>query len=168
MATENGFELALELAPSCARFLRIPFTPIDSMAKISYTLISHFCVDHFEFAHLSCYHIKDSLSSDSFGVLDISNPVARYFLYQSNPRYVFYSEAGIRACQSTFRISGMQWKFMARAPIPVNPKAFPPPTNRSRSNTITGNIRSKRWMLALKLEFKDRVSHLNVPKPSVA
>ncbi len=92
MATENGFELALELAPSCALFRRISFTPIDSMAKISYTLISQFCVDHFEFAHLSCYQIKDPLSSDRFCVLDISNPVARDFLNQSNPRYVFYSE----------------------------------------------------------------------------
>jgi hypothetical protein len=84
-ATENGFELALELAPSCARFSLIPFTPIDFMAKIRYSLISQFSVDHFECAHLSCYQIKDPLSSDSFGVLDINNPVARDFLNQSNP-----------------------------------------------------------------------------------
>ncbi len=56
---------------------------------------------------------------------------------------------------------------MAGAPMPVNPKAYPPPTNSSRSNTIAGNIRNK-MDACFKIRIKDRISHLSVPKPSIA
>lgn len=46
-------EKSCKLAPCCARFRRIPSTPIDSMAEISHSLMSQFCVDRIEFVHTS-------------------------------------------------------------------------------------------------------------------
>jgi len=40
-------------------------------------------------------------------------------------------------CQSTFGMNGMEWRFAARAPIPVNPKA---PPQHNNTIPITGNI----------------------------
>ena len=48
-------EKSCKLAPCCARFRRILSAPIDSMAEISYSLISQFCVDRIEIAHVSCH-----------------------------------------------------------------------------------------------------------------
>ena len=69
-----------DLAPCWARFRRIPSTPIDSTAKISYSLISQFWVDRFNYAKMAYCHIGNSLSKNGFGVTNTSNPVARDFL----------------------------------------------------------------------------------------
>jgi hypothetical protein len=49
MAAEKGYELV----PGCARFRRILSAPIDYIGEISYSLISQFCVDRIEIAHVS-------------------------------------------------------------------------------------------------------------------
>ena len=46
-------EKSCELAPCCARFRRIPSTPINFIEEINYSLIRQFCVDRLEFAHIS-------------------------------------------------------------------------------------------------------------------
>jgi len=52
-------------------------------------------------------------------------------------------------------MNGMQWRFMAGAPMPAKPKAYPPPTN-----TITGNSKHK-MDICLKIRIKDRIPHSN-------
>ena len=87
-----------ELAPCCARFKirRNLFTPIDSIAEISYSFMSHFCADRIKFARISFYQIRIPPSSDSFGVLDLGNPImmTRDFWNQSIPRYIISFEPG--------------------------------------------------------------------------
>jgi hypothetical protein len=60
-------------------------------------------------------------------------------------------------------MSGIQWKFMGGAPLPVTPKANPPQTN-----TITGTqaIRNKMNDF-FKIENMDCIPHSKVPKPSI-
>ena len=58
-------------------------------------------------------------------------------------------------CQSTFGMNGMEWKFAAGAPIPVNPKA---PPQHNNTIPITGNI-------SVTIA---RITHSNVPKPRLA
>ena len=142
-----------DLAPCWARFRRIPSTPIDSTAKISYSLISQFWVDRFNFANLAYCHIGDSLSKNGFGVTNTSNSAARDFL---NSKKVWINNLSDKTCcvpciGVTMHGTQHGWKFVAGAPRPVNPKAHPPHTGNNRDNRGENEC----LLFSLELEIKN-------------
>ncbi len=85
-------EKSCELAPCCARFRQILSAPINYMAEISYSLISQFCVDRIEIAHVSW---PSRQWHSSFGVLEIRSSIALYwslFLKSEQSSIRIYSE----------------------------------------------------------------------------
>ena len=82
--------------------VQTPSTPIDFSKKIWFDLKTQFCVDHIELAHLSFHRIRVSPSSDSFGVVDTSNPMAREFLDQSNLQKAWNNYQDLQMARNNF------------------------------------------------------------------